>query len=287
MHLDPRKLVAGCGEVSSLPMVFLRINEAINSPRSSVADISKIIAEDPGLTARLLRLVNSPLYSFPGKIETISRAVVIVGTQQLRDLALATSILRLFQGIPEDLVSMESFWEHSVACGLGSRVLAAHRGEPNVERYFVAGILHDIGKLVLYSQAPELARQALAAGASQGEPAHVAEARILGFDHATLGRLLVHAWRLPASLEEVAGFHHSPGQATRYPVETAVVHLADIVAHLLRPGDWGGVLAPLDASAWKTLGLATGTLALTLDQVDRQFHEVVQTILPDRKSCTA
>ena len=167
MSRDPRDLVKSCVEVSSLPMVFLRINEAISSPRTSVVDISRIIADDPGLTARLLRLVNSPLYNFPGKIETISRAVVIVGTQQLRDLALATSVLKLFEGIPGDLVTMQSFWEHSVSCGLASRILASYRQEPNVERYFVAGMLHDIGRLVIYSQAPALAREALARSREQ------------------------------------------------------------------------------------------------------------------------
>ena len=131
----------GTLEIPSLPMIFTRIDEAVNNPRSSLADIGRIISEDSSLTARLLKIVNSAFYSFPSKIETISRAVTVVGTQQLRDLALATSVMKLFQGIPPDLINMEAFWKHSIACGVAARVLAAHKREANIERFFVAGIL--------------------------------------------------------------------------------------------------------------------------------------------------
>ena len=104
-------------DIPSLPEIFIRVNEVVNNPRSSLEDVGKVISEDTGLTARLLKIVNSAFYGFPSHIETISRAVTIVGTQQLRDLALATSVIRLFSGIPHDLLDMESFWRHSVACG--------------------------------------------------------------------------------------------------------------------------------------------------------------------------
>jgi HD-like signal output (HDOD) protein len=282
MHSSPRELVARCVEVSSLPAVYFRLNDAINSPRASVTDISQIIVEDPGLTARLLRLVNSPLYGFPGKIETISRAVVIVGTQQLRDLALATSVMKLFDRIPKDLISMESFWAHSVACGLAARILASHRRDPNLERYFVAGILHDIGKLVICSQSPDLAREVLTAAASQRKLLHSLENETLGFDHARVGRLLIRSWKLPASLEDVVGYHHTPSLAGRFPVETAVVHLADILAHALQLGASGqhGV-PPLDPQAWDALGILPSVFGPTLDQMDRQFSDVLKTIFPE------
>jgi HD-like signal output (HDOD) protein len=283
---SPRELVARCVEVSSLPAVFFRLNDAINSPRASVPDISRIIAEDPGLTARLLRLVNSPLYGFPGKIETISRAVVIVGTQQLRDLALATSVMKLFDKIPRDLISMQSFWAHSVACGLAARILASHRRDPNLERFFVAGILHDIGKLVLCSQSPELVREALGAAAAPGKLLHASENDILGFDHAFIGRLLIRTWKLPANLEEAAGCHHAPANAARFPVEAAVVHVADILAHALQFGASGqqGV-PPLEAGAWELLGVPTSVLGPTLDQMDRQFNDVLHSLFPNGQTC--
>jgi HD-like signal output (HDOD) protein len=177
-------------------MIFTRIDEAVNNPRSSLADIGRIISEDSSLTARLLKIVNSAFYSFPSKIETISRAVTVVGTQQLRDLALATSVMKLFQGIPPDLISMEAFWKHSIACGVAARVRGSKR-EANIERFFVAGILHDIGRLILHAgsrlDAPHWVVAMPVGIALQGRNEE------LGFDHASLGRVLLEL-ELPASL---------------------------------------------------------------------------------------
>jgi HD-like signal output (HDOD) protein len=161
MDINPRELLKGYVEVSSLPMIHVRLDEAINNPKKSLADIANIIREDPGLTARLLRIVNSAFYNFPTKVETISQAVTIVGNQQLSALALATSAMNMFRGIPGNLVSMDSFWRHSVGCGLAARVVATYRREPNAERFFVAGMLHDIGRPVLYSKISDDAREAI------------------------------------------------------------------------------------------------------------------------------
>ena len=150
MYTSPRDLLDGTEKLSSVSLVHERLNEAIFSKQATVDQISSIIMQDPGLTARLLRIVNSAYFGFPRKIDTISRAVMIVGTQQLHDLTLATSIVTLFRRIPEQFVSMESFWKHSVACGLAARVLAGLNRESNVERFFVAGILHDVGRLIMY-----------------------------------------------------------------------------------------------------------------------------------------
>jgi putative nucleotidyltransferase with HDIG domain len=282
MAPDVRHLLDEYAEIGSLPMIFVQINEALNSRSGSITDVSRIISDDPGLTARLLRLVNSPLCGFPSRIETISRALVIVGTQQLRDMALATSVIKLFSGIPADLVTMESFWQHSVACALAARILATYRREANVERLFVGGILHDIGRLVLFSKTAEQAREALVRARRDHELLHETERRVIGFNHAQVGSLLVRAWRLPACLEEIVAFHHQPSHASRFPVEATLVHTADILAHALEFGTSGERLVPpLDEAAWERLGIPVSVLARTMDQVARQFSEVLRTILAD------
>ena len=133
-----------------------RLNEAIFffSKQATVEQISSIIMQDAGLSARILRIVNSAYFGFPRKIDTVSRAVMIVGTQQVHDLTTATSVVKLFQRIPERFVSMGSFWKHTVACGLAARVIAGMKREPNVERFFVASILHDLGRLMNVRQDP-------------------------------------------------------------------------------------------------------------------------------------
>lgn len=280
----PHDLLEGTVEITSLPMIFTRINDAVNDPRSSVADIGRIISEDSGLTARLLRIVNSTLYSFPSKIETITRAVTIVGTQQLRDLALATSVMKMFSGVSEDLVNMESFWHHSIGCGITARILATYRREPNVERFFVAGMLHDIGRLLIYMRMADQARAALLRCQSSGELLYEVELDELGFDHAAVGGALLQLWKLPASLEEVVTSHHNPRRAQRYPVDTAVIHVADIIAHAMRLGNSGErFVPPLDSRAWERIEIPPSCLSETMGQVDRQFKDAIKMILPDAR----
>jgi HD-like signal output (HDOD) protein len=268
--------------VPSLPAIFARINEAVNDPRNSIAEISNIISEDPGLAARLLRLVNSAFYNFPTRIETISRAVTIVGTQQLRDLALATSVLKLFKGVEKDLVNMEQFWRHSIACGVAARVLASYRRESNNERFFLSGVLHDIGRLILYIRKPDLARSALIKANDSRELLHKVEYEEVGFDHATVGGALLRFWNLPASLEEIVTNHHNPTKSKRYPVETALIHLADVIVHVLKLGSSGErFVPPVDPQAWDCLGLSASVLPPALDLIERQYEEAARMIIQD------
>lgn len=276
----PEDLLKGMVQLSSLPAVYTKINEAVNNPRSSMQDISAIISDDPGLTSRLLQLVNSAFYGFPSKIETVSRALFIVGTQQIRDLALATSIMSLFKGIPESLVNMESFWRHSVACGIAAKILATYRRcEMNVERFFAAGIIHDIGRLVIYKRIPETAQEMIQRCKTNKELLYIVEKEVMGFNHSNVGRVLVRYWNLPPSLEDVVAYHHSPKDAKRYPIETSVVHVADIIVHAMQYGNSGEMyVPPLDKKALELIGVPSSVLSPTLDQLDKEVNDVVQTL---------
>ena len=280
MGLRPRDLLSGYVELSSLPQVHVRLEEAINNPKKSMADIAKIIREDPGLTARLLRMVNSSSYSFPSRIETVTQAVTIVGTQQLSALALATSVMRMFRGIPPDLVNMDSFWRHSVACGVAARMLATYRREPNPERYFIGGILHDIGRLVMYTRIADECREAIALADAQRTLLFDAEFQILGFTHAVVGGELLQAWKLPASLEEAVMFHHNPAAAPSFPAEAALVHVADIVAHSMGLGQSGERFVPaLEDSAWSELEIQPSALGLIVNQMERHYRDALTFIV--------
>jgi len=279
-HSSPRDLLRGYVEVSSLPMIHIRLDEAINNPRKSMADIAKIIREDPGLTARLLRIVNSAFYNFPSRVDTISQAVTIIGTQQLGALALATSVMQLFKGIPEEFVSMDSFWRHSVACGLAARVIGTLRREPNPERLFVAGILHDIGRLVMFTKATDGSRDAFVRARDQNILLVDAERDAVGFTHAVVGGVLLQTWKLPGILEEVVMFHHNPQAATKFPMETSIVHIADIIAHAMELGSSGEhFVPPLNGEAWERLGLQISVLPSVVEQVDRQYQDAIHSIL--------
>ena len=280
MSLDHRLLAMQVDNVASLPMIFVRINEVVNSPRSSMGEIARVISEDAGLSTRLLRLANSAFYSFPSRIETITHALTIIGTRQMRGLALATSVMTVFKNIPKELIDMESFWRHSIACGVTARVLATHRRESNIERYFVAGVLHDIGRLMLCQNRPELVKEALVRSQESSELLIVVEKDIIGIDHATLGGALLRQWKLPASLVEMVTYHHRPMAAARFPTGVALMHLADVVTHVAQLGNSGErFIPPLNHDAWTGLGLATSSLSLVMDQVEQQYDSAVRVIL--------
>ncbi len=288
MSITPRELVAGTIEIATLPEVFLRINEMIDSPRHSAADIGNVIMQDPGMTARLLRIVNSAFYGFPSQIDTVSRAITIIGTRELRDLILATTVVKMFKGLPNDLVNMEDFWRHSIYCGLATRTLAAQRGERLLERHFVAGLLHDIGSLLIYRKIPELAREALLRSHNGHIPLQRAEQDLLGFDHAGVGVEIMRKWKLPEHLQEAVEFHHSPTRALHFPRDTALVHLADIIADRMQAGNSGEEhVYPMAHNAWELAGVDEACLSEVVNEVERQFDDAAQMFRQDSAPAVA
>ncbi len=267
-------LVEETSTVYSLPLFYERMNETINHPRSSIEDISKVITEDQGLTARLLRLANSPMFGCYARVDSITKAVTIIGTQQLRDLALAASVMGVFKGIPEELLNMTSFWRHCIACGIIARSLAVYRRELNVERLFVAGMLHDVGQVVLATSRPGLSLELLEAQRDGGRLYPELERELLGFTHAELGGALLKKWKIPASIAEPVACHHNPGFAEQFQLETALIHLADVICQAMEFGQGAECgVPPLDERAWDRLGLSPHVLGTVLKQSESQISE--------------
>ena len=288
MSISPRELVSGAIEIASLPEIFLKINEMIDSPRHSAADIGHVISNDAALSARLLKIANSVFYGFPSQIDTISRAITVVGTRELRELILATSVIRCFKGLPNDLVTMEDFWRHSVCCGLAARSLAKQRGEQLVERFFVAGLLHDIGSLLVYRKIPELAREALLRAQHNNVPLYKAEQEVMGFDHAMVGAEILRKWKLPEHFQESTEFHHNPTRALRYPNQTALIHIADVVSDALQYGNSGDPhVPPMDPQAWQMAGLSDDIISPVIADVEQQFNHVLELFHPEASQAAA
>lgn len=278
-RLTIEQMVEDVSTIHSLPMFYTQLSQAIDHPRSSVADIAKIISEDQGLTARILKMANSPMFGYFSRIDTISKAVTIIGVVQVRDLALAVSVLDVFKGIPEDLVNMEQFWRHSIATGLAARTLATSQREANLERFFVAGILHDAGRLVMYVQVPDLCRQLLEECRATGNLLYQAERQRFAFDHADVGAALLRRWKIPPSVAEPVACHHDCLRANQYPREASILHFADILAHALEFGSSGEVLVPpLNAAVWERLQLSTRFLPALVNQLDTTFAETVSAL---------
>ena len=277
---EPKTLVAQAPEIPSLPDIYLRLDQAINDPRYSLNDIGQIIGSDTGLSGRLLRLANSAFYSFPAKIDTITRALTLVGTRQLRDLVLATVVIRAFRKVPTRLVNMQDFWRHSVAVGVAARIIAIYQREVNVEHYYVAGILHDIGRLVHFLLIPDASVSCYEISHSRTIPLFQAEREVLGFDHADTGHALLQEWNLPASLSDPVAHHHRPSQSVAYPREAAILHLADMIANAFSFGSSGEKLVPpLDETAWNLLQIPAVQLDSVLRQIEHQYWTAIDLFL--------
>ncbi|HEC13819.1 MAG TPA: HDOD domain-containing protein [Acidiferrobacteraceae bacterium] len=279
---DLDALVNRINTLLTLPDIYARLVEAVNHPHTSFEDIGNILVSDISLTARLLRIANSALFNFPSKVDSISRAVTIIGTEQLRDLVLATTVTRLFRDIPLGTINMRSFWEHGVACGIVARNIATYRRESNFERFYVSGLLHDVGLLVLIMELPDV-MSALLSNRDESEPLfYEREQAVFGYDHAEVGSALLKMWRIPQSIHEPTAYHHRPQLSQHYPLESAVVHVADIIVHCLSIGGTGEhCIPPLDPVAWTRLNIPEQALVGIIELSERQFDEVVDELLAE------
>ena len=269
------RLVKSSVQIASLPLIFEKINAAIEDPQCSFSDIARIISGDTSLTVRLLKLANSSFFGLPFKVETITHAVTIIGMAQLRDLVLATTVVNQFKGV-SNKINMQSFWHHSIAVGLVARIIAIYRRESNAERYYVLGMLHDLGYLVMYLNIPDEANKARETYESENMLLHKVERDLMGFDHADVGGALLRVWKLSSRMEEAILYHHNPSQAERNPLDASILHVADFITHGLELGSSGEKLVPsLDAKAWELLQLPTSLLSSIIGQVSRQFPDAI------------
>jgi HD-like signal output (HDOD) protein len=280
MSLTPDALINKSTELVSPPNTYLQLMDLLNDPDSSIDDISAVINTDPALTTRLLKIVNSPFYGFPSQINTISRAITIVGTRELIQLVLATTVIERFNGIPDDLIDMTMFWKHSLASAVTAKLLAKQAGQRSTERFFIAGLLQNIGSLVLYQSMPEIAREAINSAEFGNELLHMAEQRLLGFDHTHIGQALVQKWRLPESLEKVVRFHHTPSEADKHELDVAIVHIADILVTAVPFGHSGDQhVPPLDTKAWDLINLNVDDIPDLLETASTQLDSLASVML--------
>ena len=254
----------------------MKITELVNDPKSSVKDIARVITDDQVLTARLLKLVNSSFYGFPQRISTVNSAIVLLGFDAIRNLLLTTSVFDLFAGRnKKNRQDQEKFWDHSLGCAVGAKVIGNYLRHDKIEELFVAGLLHDIGKIVEMLYLPDEFAKVVAATNQQNILMLTAEEKVLGYDHAEIGRLLVSKWNLPNKLEQVIAHHHQPASAGSFIMETSIVHLADILCRALNMG-YGGdnKIPPLDKLAWQSLRIKADSIEMIMETMQDEFNDI-------------
>jgi len=273
---DPQKIIDRIDDLPTLPRTVLKITELVNDPKSSAEDIAGVITDDQVLTARLLKLVNSSFYGFPQRISTVTGAIVLLGFDAIRNLLLTTSVFDLFANRNrKKKQEQEKFWDHSLGCAVGAKVIGNYLRLDKIEELFVSGLLHDIGKIVEMMFLPGEFSKVVAVINKENILMITAENKVLGYNHTEIGKLLAEKWNLPVKLVQVVAHHHRPNGAGSFSLEAAIVHLADIFCRSLNMGFGGdNKIPPLDRSAWESLKIKTSAIEPIMETMLSEYSDI-------------
>ncbi len=214
----------------SPPEVYFKINSLLNLDDASATDFATVMSSDPNLTARLLRIVNSPYYAPRSPIDTVVRAIPVIGMRELANLVCSVCAVQSFSKISANVTDMKRFWRHSVYCGVASKVLATELNLPDCEQIFVTGILHDVGTLVINDRFPELAEKSILDAAGNESVLADTERRWLGFNHAEIGAMIMRGWGLSETVCDAIQYHHQPEVSQTAPLQAAIIQVGGIMA---------------------------------------------------------
>lgn len=262
---------------ASPPILYYQLREKLDNPDTTFDELAAVIKTDPAMSARLLKIVNSAFYGLGEKVDTLTHALSIVGTEQLTDLALAAIVTSKFQGIPRDLINMETFWMHSIGCGIAARRIARQVPGVESEKMYLGGMLHDIGSLIFFKESPEVAKKILLRCKESGEHLFKVEKEVLGYDHAEVGALLLTEWKLSEQLVEMVRYHHQPSKAEDSIIETCIIARADALVYELEIGSSGEPGVPeLDPKVAEMIPISEEEINALKEEIVAQIDDTVR-----------
>jgi HD-like signal output (HDOD) protein len=233
--LDIDELVSEISNLISLPEVYLKIRGLMDDPHSVLDDFTAVVNTDPGLLAVVLKIVNSAFFGFSGQIGDINRALNLIGIGQLHDLVLSLSAVGSMD-LPNEIEALQVFWQRNIYCGVVSQLLAKKLKLQDAESLFVIGLLHEIGRLLLFLVHPKQSKQIIDLALAENRPLATLEREVFGADYGKVGQVLMAEWKLPLKFQSITEQHVEPGNATEYTDETAILHVAHQVAVNKFPG---------------------------------------------------
>lgn len=270
------KIIEESTDIFSIPEIYSLLRRKLQDPYASNAEIADIIKRDPGLSLTILKIVNSALYGFKSSISSVAQAVSIIGRLELSELVLSTVVVQNFNQLPIEKTRLHHHWKHCFLCALIAKKLAKQCSLHEIsESIFIAGLLHDTGKLMIYHKFPELVERALNSDIFQSLQI---ETDILGFNHAELGSELMKAWDLPLLLQSTTLWHHSPESAIEYIDACKVINISNVLAH------FEAIDEEIESSlnketCWKTLNLDIDILFEIHSHAIEELNETIGAFL--------
>ena len=259
-------------ELSTLPVVVSNVIRINQNPKSSAMEMGKAISQDQALTANVLKMVNSAFYGFPRKISTITHAIVILGFANIKNVVLTTSIFEMFGSKKKDgQFDIEGFWKHSLACGVASKAIAKRLGMRNLEEVFLWGLLHDLGKLVMYKYFRDEYRQVVSLVKEKDILIRDAEKKVMGLEHSDVGYLVGNNWNMPPALLKIIRYHHNPTRVIESKRIVAIVHVADVLCRAIGLGNAGDAKIPAaNKECWEFLDLDKQAVKDLFTEIERE-----------------
>jgi HD-like signal output (HDOD) protein len=282
---DPQTLVAQAIKkvtvIATLPEVTAHIVSTVDDPKSTASQLHKIVAHDPALVTRILKVVNSAFYGLPGQIGSVERAIVLLGLNAVKNIAVAASLGQLFRGVKLcEGFTAKDLWIHSIAVAVTSRELAKRLKLPIHDEAFLAGLIHDVGLLVELHTSPEALRQTATQIQKEGGDFCTAERELLGYDHQQLGMGLTELWKFTRSCQLVAGYHHQPSALSdNHRVLVTLVHAADTICCQKKLGfNLTALHQQLDQPAIREIGLSSDVIEEAVNNLDVQLTSAMGTL---------
>lgn len=281
LNMSPEQLINSNIKLVSLPAIVAQINQMTNDPTTSAADIAEAISQDPALTARLLKIVNSPFYRFPSSIDSLSMAVTVLGTRQLRDLVISAAVIKRFQSNIDPAFNIEVFWCHSVTTAIASRLLALKLMLANTERFFVTGLLHDIGKMVMYLTLPNESFKLLSEMDKADCDVANIEQKLFGFTHDDVGVALMKSWHFPETITQPIRDHVLLTGDSGDMKAAALLHIANHIANNMQEPIARDDDIPLNPRASEILQLTPEMIEEVYEETYRHLDQLLEVFYYD------
>ncbi len=276
-----KTLLSEIGELPTLPTIYTSILEVMSNPRSYVTDVAQIIEKDVAISTKILKTVNSPIFARPNYIETINDAIFQLGFAEVKNLTLAISVMDMFKNVGQIRgFTIIDIWKHSIGTAVITRAIGKLIGIKNIENYFLAGLLHDIGKIIFFKFFPEQYQEVVKTLEIKRLSIAEAEKNALGFDHMDVGKVLGKLWNMPPSIVNVIAWHENGLVGGKENLLNAAVHLADILANVLSFGISGDyVIRRPNPAIWQILKLEKGDLTKQVPKLKEAYEKSIQILI--------